>query len=1387
MPNKIIISLICILFITTYTETLSNTTPQIEVVADGLLAPLGMDVLPDGTLLVAEEGTGQKDESAGVSLITPNGEVGRLISGFYSSLDAGDLGGVNIVQLAPDNQTLYIGHFGDGHLWSLPIEGETLSLPSTPLTLDDLTPVMLPLNNVRLVNPFDITFDAEGNPVVVDASGNGVAKSNPDGTAHFIHRFDRLPDPNPDSRASIDAVPTGITRIDDEYYVTLTGGCPYPDGGGRLVAIDEERNERVIVPHLNMPIDVAQGEDGTIWILEFARFTSSASCFTGQGYKPNTGRLSKLLPDGSLELVLDNLNFPGALLPMPDGSLYISEVMPGRIIRVRFGESESTEDGSTKPALPEEESQSTEPEKDCLLQPETCDLQSVIRNLNPNPGLEQREGDTPLAKLGQDLFFDPILSGDKNIACVTCHHPSLAMADGRVFPIGTGGHGLGQQRNFTDTITLSEEASSPRRFIGRGDVDETADQTTVPNPFVGWYVPRNSPSIINSALYPNQFWDGRVEKHGTSQIVRTQESTVNSLQLTDPLQTQALFPLISTIEMAGATLGDLTAPDIRRTLVDRLRTIPAYTEQFQQVFDLTADEINITHVSEAISAFQSRFIFTDAPWDAYLAGDTNALNESQQRGAYLFFGETNSAVNCAQCHQGDLFSDFQFHNLLVPQLGPSPGHDYSRREDWGRGRVTFDRRDLYKFRTPSLRNVELTAPYFHDGAFATLTDTVRHHADPWRSAEQYDPVAYQIPPAHYSSMRPFLSDKQGQTVAESLQHGLPLTDQNVADLVAFLQSLTDPAARDLSAFIPDSVPSGLPLDPLPSSTAQPLQQKKSPEPLNPDDRNDGDGNKENEETSQSSTPATLPTFKNVAAEIGLDFQHEAFQTAIFQDPAAMMGGGLCWLDYDNDGWLDLYLVNSHAEDEVDYWQGNLPTNALYHNQQGQFVEVSETSNTNLSMRGNGCVAADFNLDGWTDIHITADGPNALLWNNGDGTFSEGAEQANIAASEWNSAAVVGDVNQDGWPDLFVAAFIDLDYQIPKPTGAFPQDYYGLPDHLYLSQGLDETGRVTFQDVAEQVGLSRQERGLGALFSDVDKDGDVDLYIANDGHPNRLYKNRPLPADPYGLGFRLLDLTETAQVGDAGSGMGVAGGDYDGDGWFDLLVTNWERELNALYRNEFADAEQITFQYSTFRIGISGLGQGMTGWGVHWLDFDHDTDLDMFIINGRVPLTNLATDPELVRLYRNRMAENLDSQSRAMPIRRLFVEATDPAGLKEVGPLLGRGSAAADYDNDGDMDIALITIAGPMALLENQGAAGNWLMVQLTRFAPGTKLELTLPDGRVLVRELHVGSSYLASEDPRFHVGLGEVDLIPTLTVIYPDGTQFEAQDVTVNQHYLVGE
>jgi hypothetical protein len=514
---------------------------------------------------------------------------------------------------------------------------------------------------------------------------------------------------------------------------------------------------------------------------------------------------------------------------------------------------------------------------------------------------------------------------------------------------------------------------------------------------------------------------------------------------------------------------------------------------------------------------------------------------------------------------------------------------------------------------------------------------------------------------------------------------------------------------------------------------------------------------------------------DVAGEVGLDFRHGAFRWDVTPDPPAMMGGGVCWLDYDDDGWLDLFAVNSFAEAEAARWReaGGLPETALYRNEEGEFADVSAEAGANLAVRGNGCLAADLDVDGDTDLYVTTARVNALLWNEGDGTFTEGAVAAGVAAYGWRTGAAAGDVNGDGWPDLFVAGYADLSNPTAGASKGFPNTYLGVRDLLFLSNGLAGAGRVTFREVGTEAGLeaARFEYGLGALFSDFDRDGDLDLYVANDTNPNRLYENVPWPggeeADPAGLGFRFGERAASAGVADPNAGMGIAASDYDADGRADLLVTNARGQLHAAFRSLPPDANEPSFEDSRDDFEPA-LSDALTGWGASWADFDLDTDLDLVVVNGDVPVTDLSVDGQVVQLFGN------DDTGR-------FENLTRVAGLDAVGPILGRGGATADYDNDGDLDVAVGSIGGALALLENTGGGGNWLEVELEGFHPGALVTAVLPDGRELVREVHAGSSYLSSEDPRSHFGLGGAAEVSELVVRWPGGGESRLAGVDGNQ------
>ena len=503
---------------------------------------------------------------------------------------------------------------------------------------------------------------------------------------------------------------------------------------------------------------------------------------------------------------------------------------------------------------------------------------------------------------------------------------------------------------------------------------------------------------------------------------------------------------------------------------------------------------------------------------------------------------------------------------------------------------------------------------------------------------------------------------------------------------------------------------------------------------------------------------------DVADRSGLTFQHVSGS----RDKAALldtMSGGLAWIDYDGDGRLDLYLVNGGRWEDLKSGQPS-GRNALFRNQaDGTFVDVAEKAGAAGSSWGMGATVADYDNDGDPDLYLSNYGPNTLLRNNGDGTFSDVTSSAGVGGDAWSSAAAFADYDGDSHLDLYVVNYVKFDFESSHTRDCSyralkvhcgPKGMQGAPDVLYRNNG-----DGTFSNLTGSARVAAPASyGLGVLWGDYDGDGDQDIYVANDSQANFLFSNQ---ANGTFEEVGLLAGVAMSEDGNAQAGMGVALGDYDRDGDLDLFVTNFSDDYNTLYRNM---GEGI-FQDVSYAAQLAFSSRQYLGWGTHFADLDNDGWPDLFVANGHVyPQVDdfeIGTSYRQGKLvYRNRGDGS-------------FEEVSGKWGPDLKKPSASRGAAFADFDQDGDIDIAVSNLDGRPQLFLNQGGnrSGGWISLKLqgvrsNRDAVGARVTVATPSGRQL-QEVQSGVSFQSSNDLRLHFGLGKDDTVSELKVRWPSG------------------
>jgi hypothetical protein len=514
-----------------------------------------------------------------------------------------------------------------------------------------------------------------------------------------------------------------------------------------------------------------------------------------------------------------------------------------------------------------------------------------------------------------------------------------------------------------------------------------------------------------------------------------------------------------------------------------------------------------------------------------------------------------------------------------------------------------------------------------------------------------------------------------------------------------------------------------------------------------------------------------------------------------------MGCGAAFFDYDNDGWLDIFLVNGTSFDRKVGDAG--PTSYLFHNNRdGTFTDVTMKAGLTHSGWGQACCVGDYDNDGFDDLFVTYWGQNVLYHNNGDGTFTDVSQRVGVAGSgtRWGAGCCFLDYDRDGHLDLFVANYVNFDLikapkpgesaycrynEIPVPCG--PLGFAGGTNILYRNRG-----DGTFVDVSEASGIAHPRGpgsmvfvssnwratgsyGMGAAAADFDNDGWPDIYVACDTAPSLLYRNNHdgtfrEVAIPAGVAFD--------EHGVALAGMGAGVGDYDADGWLDIVRTNFSEQVTTLYRN-YGGA----FEVASIRAGL-GVNRKHLGFGVDFFDFDNDGWSDIFIANGHV-YSQLA-NRKLHLTYRQPkiLYRNLGNGR--------FENVSARAGAAITAENVGRGCAFGDFDNDGDVDIVVNNLDGPPTLLRNDGGnANNWVSIKCVgtrsnRSAIGTRVTVMTGEHRQ-IDEVMSGSGYYSQNDFRLHFGLGRAAQVDTIEFAWPSGVKETVQNLPANHLFVCHE
>ena len=526
------------------------------------------------------------------------------------------------------------------------------------------------------------------------------------------------------------------------------------------------------------------------------------------------------------------------------------------------------------------------------------------------------------------------------------------------------------------------------------------------------------------------------------------------------------------------------------------------------------------------------------------------------------------------------------------------------------------------------------------------------------------------------------------------------------------------------------------------------------------------------------------TYVDVTDEAGIRFQHSSgTRSSLLPED---MGSGAGFADIDNDGDIDLYIVNIPGPFKQNSVPLDTPTaNALYRNNgNGTFTDITKIAGVGHRGYGMGCVFADYDGDGNIDLYVTNYGANVLYRNNGDGIFRDVTETAGVSCDLWSTGAAFADVDGDSDLDLYVCNYVTYDLEKleemkeeslqsgkPVPSALNPHVFEPQDNVFYRNNG-----DGTFTDITTEVGIAAPGgRSMQAIFSDFDADNDLDLYVANDTSVNYTYRNE-------GNGV-FTDVSAESWAADFRGSMGLAAGDYDGDGDVDLFMSHWVDEENALYRNllkEDGTTEHIRFVDESYTAMLAEVSIKQIGWGTALFDYNNDGNLDIFVTNGST--FQELKRPQVLIAQRDALFRNDGDGT--------FTDVSGVTGITALPTRVGRGAAFGDYDNDGDVDIFIVNNHAQPALLRNDGGnRNNWLHVELigtnaNRNAVGAKIEVKTVN-QTQMREIYAGDSYMSFNSFVAEFGVGSAIQAESVQVIWSNGDTQTLFNIPVNQRVRV--